>query len=425
MSAKIDHSLPGAALAERKPAAASTGFQQHIAAGTRHSAGGSHHTPSGEAHNPTHAPTHGPVKPDPESVESSPGHGTPPASQATPAHNHDTPGAVPGHNQPTGSEEPASVASHPHTPESVEPAETNPYTLNFGLTPDGLQLSGGGPVGPLVLNGDLELPFANSEPGPVVSPLPAETSPAPPSFVPGGVLPGSSAPLSEPISGASYGDYVPASLPNGEILLIPASMIDSSGLGEGSPTLSPGLQSPTNSWPTPTESAPYLTSSPEEDTGTDPASTSAPDAGSDTDSNPVDGKHSYEGISDTLAGEVQQAAGDLASNDHDAYLQLVKDLTDGDGNHAINDLATAGKKGDITHDEANSLASVTQEIANSKGGGRINGKTRDAFQEALGNPTDVISKGKTRGEMIGDKIGQELLGRVNAVASSGLSVAMK
>lgn len=78
-------------------------------------------------------------------------------------------------------------------------------------------------------------------------------------------------------------------------------------------------------------------------------------------------------------------------------------LKRGDGNAAVDHIIKGLKEGTITKEQAAELAKTVQEGANAGGGGRINGQKRDALKEALGLEEDLISKGKTRGQMGWDK----------------------
>jgi hypothetical protein len=84
-------------------------------------------------------------------------------------------------------------------------------------------------------------------------------------------------------------------------------------------------------------------------------------------------------------------------------------LSKGDGNAAVQKIIDGYNAGILTKEEAIQLAKQVQQQANANGGGRINGEMRDKLKDALGVDHDYIAKGKTRGQMFFENLGQGIL----------------
>lgn len=98
-----------------------------------------------------------------------------------------------------------------------------------------------------------------------------------------------------------------------------------------------------------------------------------------------------------------------AQNFDDWAAEYQSIICRGDGNAAVDHIIQGYKDGTLTKDQAIFFASQVQQQANQNGGGRINGGKRDALQEALGIDYDPIAKGKTRGQMFFEGLGNSIL----------------
>ncbi|CAB3764323.1 hypothetical protein [Paraburkholderia humisilvae] len=98
-------------------------------------------------------------------------------------------------------------------------------------------------------------------------------------------------------------------------------------------------------------------------------------------------------------------------NDPDMLNKMQSDASNGDGNALVEDILNAYQKGDISKSDAESMLGDAQETANQNGGGRINQQERDKAESVLGESSDLISRGETRGELVLDDLGGGILGK--------------
>lgn len=118
------------------------------------------------------------------------------------------------------------------------------------------------------------------------------------------------------------------------------------------------------------------------------------------------------GASATQSG-VQTAMQDMQQADPTAYAKFVQDAQSGNGNAMVEDLVAM--KGEISNSDAQILGTQVQTLANDKNKGRINSEEHEAFKDAFGE--DTITKGKTRGELALDKVGNFVSGLIKTAVS--------
>lgn len=155
---------------------------------------------------------------------------------------------------------------------------------------------------------------------------------------------------------------------------------------------------------------------------------------SPTSTAPSDNPLGFEGSQGAQGSTATNAAGqtdfanavtDLHGKDQEAFDQFQKDANDGNGNAMVNDIIADYKNGDLTKDQANSLALDVQQVANVNGGGKINKKERHKLQDALGNNGDVITSGHTKAADWWKEHGSQFLDGLGLAAQVGTEVATK